>query len=126
MWPGPSAKLTFLRGIQITGADGGVDFTTIFPDVYAGRTNHIPFKVRPGGKTLPRGKGCTYEEGHTLHTGQVFFDENLCVDLMKLAPYAEHKIHRTTQAEDDVFNGQHGAASLPTSPGLSPETLPPG
>lgn len=112
MAPKPTDNLTFLRGIQITGADGGAHFTTIFPGVYPGRTNHIHFKVRLDGKTAPHGKGTTYEEGHTSHIGQVFFEESLCVELMKSAPYAEHRIHRTTQAEDDVFNGQHGAASI--------------
>ena len=44
----PTDKLTFCRGIQISGADGGVVFHTIFPGFYQGRTNHIHFKVRIG------------------------------------------------------------------------------
>jgi hypothetical protein len=30
-----------LRGIQITNKDGSVQFDTIFPAYYSGRTNHI-------------------------------------------------------------------------------------
>jgi protocatechuate 3,4-dioxygenase beta subunit len=36
---------TFLRGTQITDADGRVRFATIYPGWYPGRTTHIHFKV---------------------------------------------------------------------------------
>jgi len=101
----PTDKLTFLRGTQVTGSDGAVSFQTIFPGFYMGRTNHIHFKVRVGGAK-------SYAAGHTSHTGQVFFDEQLATELMKHEPYSLHKIHRTTQSEDDVFGGQHGDLSI--------------
>lgn len=104
----PTDKLTFLRGVQLTGADGAVRFGTIFPGYYMGRTNHIHFKVRIGG----REEGKSYADGHTSHVGQVFFPEELSAQLMLLAPYSKHKIHRTTQDEDGVFGGQHGEASI--------------
>lgn len=37
--------LTFLRGYQITDANGEVEFTTIFPGWYTGRVCHIHFQV---------------------------------------------------------------------------------
>jgi len=37
--------LTFLRGYQITDADGRVDFLSIFPGWYMGRVCHIHFQV---------------------------------------------------------------------------------
>ncbi|HNL07162.1 MAG: hypothetical protein JNM36_16500 [Chitinophagales bacterium] len=40
---------TFCRGIQITDANGQVNFTTIFPGWYPGRTAHIHFRVYLGG-----------------------------------------------------------------------------
>jgi protocatechuate 3,4-dioxygenase beta subunit len=97
-----------LRGIQLTGEDGVVDFQTIFPGVYMGRTNHIHFKVRVGGHE----EGRSYQAGHTAHTGQIFFPEDLAVKLMEREPYRQHQIHRTTQAEDQIFNGQHGDLSM--------------
>lgn len=106
----PTDKLTFLRGIQITGADGAVSFQTIFPGFYMGRTNHIHFKVRLGGHAA----GHTYVAGHTSHVGQVFFPEDVAIDLMKHEPYTLHAIHRTTQKEDGIFNGQHGDRSVAT------------
>jgi protocatechuate 3,4-dioxygenase beta subunit len=36
----------FLRGSQVTNADGTVEFTTIYPGWYPGRTVHIHFKIR--------------------------------------------------------------------------------
>ena len=106
----PTDKLTFLRGIQITGADGDVRFQTIFPGFYMGRTNHVHFKVRLGGHTA----GHTYAAGHTSHVGQVFFPEDVAIDLMKHEPYTQHAIHRTTQQEDQIFNDQHGDLALAT------------
>jgi protocatechuate 3,4-dioxygenase beta subunit len=100
----PTDKLTFLRGIQLTDADGAVRFRTVFPGFYMGRTNHIHFKVRVGGHASKR----SYAAGHTSHVGQVFFPEEVATALMRHEPYSLHKIHRTTQAEDQVFNDQHG------------------
>lgn len=39
------AGLTYLRGIQVTDANGQVRFTTIYPGWYAGRITHIHFQV---------------------------------------------------------------------------------
>jgi protocatechuate 3,4-dioxygenase beta subunit len=119
--PGPpeamhtTDQLTFLRGIQFTDDQGKVEFATIFPGFYMGRTNHIHFKVREGGRVVSRKENAdekTYVEGHTSHIGQVFFPEEFAAELMRHEPYAKHHIHRTTQAEDDVFENQHGAASV--------------
>ena len=33
---------------------------------------------------------------------------------MRREPYVSHKIHRTTTAEDSVYNGQHGDTSIST------------
>jgi protocatechuate 3,4-dioxygenase beta subunit len=104
----PSDKLTFLRGIQLSDADGRVNFLTVFPGYYMGRTNHIHFKVRLGGSVQER----SYAAGHTSHIGQVFFPEEVAAGLMKHEPYSRHAIHRTTQDEDGVFGGQGGELSI--------------
>jgi protocatechuate 3,4-dioxygenase beta subunit len=104
----PTDKLTFLRGIQISGSDGAVGFQTIFPGVYMGRTNHIHFKVRVGGSSL----GKIYQAGHTSHVGQLFFPESMAAELMKEEPYRQHAIHRTTLNEDNVFEEGHGELTI--------------
>jgi protocatechuate 3,4-dioxygenase beta subunit len=118
--PPPSAhstdKLTFLRGIQMTAADGSAHFETVFPGFYMGRTNHIHFKVRLGGSI----DGKSYQAGHTSHTGQAFFPEDIAVKLMQSGPYTQNPIRRTTQSEDMVFGGQHGELSIATLRPMKP------
>ncbi len=114
----PTDKLTFCRGIQITDAEGAVRFETIVPGFYQGRTNHIHLKVRLDGHTGSH----TYSAGHTAHTGQIFFPEDLLIPLMKAEPYASHHIHRTTPAEDGPFRSQHGATSMATLLNPHPES----
>ncbi|MEK7833339.1 MAG: hypothetical protein AAB401_19775, partial [Acidobacteriota bacterium] len=57
----------FLRGYQITDANGSVEFTTIYPGWYQGRTVHIHYKVR-----LFDGATRTYD-----FTSQLTFDDTL-------------------------------------------------
>ena len=118
--PSPTDKLTFLRGIQFTGPAGRVSFQTVFPGFYEGRTNHIHFKVRLSGQTGLAGGHHTYLAGHTSHVGQVFFPEEVAADLMKREPYANHKIHRTTTAEDGIYTDQHGDTQVATLKFLKP------
>jgi protocatechuate 3,4-dioxygenase beta subunit len=113
----PTDRLTFLRGIQLTGADGSAGFRTVFPGFYMGRTNHIHFKVRIGGHA----SGKSYEAGHTSYIGQIFFPEEVAAELMQHDPYRRHKIHRTTQAEDRVFGEQHGELSIAQLRPLHPD-----
>ena len=113
----PTDKLSFLRGIQLTGGDGSVGFRTVFPGFYMGRTNHIHFKVRIGGHA----SGKSYDAGHTSYVGQIFFPEEATAEMMQHDPYRRHKIHRTTLEEDRVFGEQQGELSIvqlrPRQPG---------
>jgi protocatechuate 3,4-dioxygenase beta subunit len=113
----PTDKLTFLRGVQLTGTDGSVSFRTVFPGFYMGRTNHIHFKARVGGHA----SGKSYSAGHTSYVGQIFFPEEVTAELMQHDPYRRHKIHRTTLAEDRVFGEQHGELSIAQLRPLHPE-----
>ena len=109
---GPGArnidKTRFLRGLQITDKDGMVAFRTLYPGWYEGRTIHIHMKVHLAGTA-----GETYQGGHVCHTGQIFLPEEVTERIAKLSPYAENsRVHRTTQAEDHVFQEQHGAEQI--------------
>jgi protocatechuate 3,4-dioxygenase beta subunit len=89
----------FLRGYQLTGADGKAGFTTIYPGWYPGRAVHIHFKVRsPAGVTPP------YE-----FTSQWFFDDALTDQVLKQAPYASKQGTRQRNANDGIF--QRGGGS---------------
>lgn len=115
----PSDKLTFLRGIQLTDADGTVNFRTVFPGFYMGRTNHIHFEVRTGGHPAKK----SYAAGNTCHVGQIFFPEEIAAELMQHKPYRLHKIHRVTQSEDQVFGDQHGETSIARLEWLRPKEM---
>jgi protocatechuate 3,4-dioxygenase beta subunit len=109
----------FLRGVQLSGKQGIVDFTTIYPGWYQGRTIHIHLKVHWGGKAVNE----TYGGGHVAHTGQLFLPEDITADVAKMAPYASHSgVHRTLQGEDMIFRSQHGSAGLMTLERLSKGT----
>jgi protocatechuate 3,4-dioxygenase beta subunit len=107
----PTDNLTFLRGIQRTDSRGNVTFRTIVPGLYAGRTNHVHFKVRVPDASLAG--------EHVSHVGQVFFAEDLMVRLMRAEPYRRNTVPRTTQSEDPVFAHQHGDAAIARTSALS-------
>ena len=85
----------FLRGYQVTDANGTVKFTTIYPGWYQGRTVHIHFKIRTDSTS-----GQSYE-----FTSQLFFDDALTDQVYTQAPYAS-KGQRTLRNDGDgIFQG---------------------
>ncbi len=83
----------FLRGYQVTDAQGMVRFTTIYPGWYEGRTVHIHFKVR----TAPAAS-----QGHTF-TSQLYFDDALSDRVLARAPYAGRGARTTRNPDDEIF-----------------------
>jgi protocatechuate 3,4-dioxygenase beta subunit len=83
----------FLRGYQVTDANGAVQFTTIYPGWYMGRTIHIHFKVR-----LYAGPRKTYE-----FTSQLYFDETHNDAVLAQAPYSSRGTRRTRNSTDGIF-----------------------
>jgi protocatechuate 3,4-dioxygenase beta subunit len=57
----------FLRGYQVTDANGTVEFVTIYPGWYPGRTVHIHFKIRTDSAS---------QRGYEF-TSQLYFDDAL-------------------------------------------------
>jgi protocatechuate 3,4-dioxygenase beta subunit len=104
----PTDKQAFLRGVQLTDANGIVEFTTVYPGCYAGRVNHIHLKVHIAGHS----EGREYRGGHLAHTGQIFFPEEISKAVVALKPYSTHNIERTTLEDDFVFTGEHGSQSI--------------
>lgn len=86
---------TFLRGTQFAGATGIVEFLTIYPGWYAGRTTHIHFKV--------------FLDEKTVLTGQLFFPDALSQFIYQnVEPYTAHGHDR------DVLNANDNIASQAT------------
>jgi hypothetical protein len=80
---------TYLRGAQLTDADGVVEFTTIYPGWYVGRTPHIHLKVHLNRTTL-------------LAT-QLFFDDAVTDRVYAGRPYRAHPGRDTRNAGDALF-----------------------
>lgn len=117
--PHTTDDLVFLRGVQVTDAQGIVEFKTIYPGHYPGRVNHIHMKVHVGGgATKPAAADAAhpgvevYAGGHVAHTGQLFFPEDVSRFVEATHPYSSQKVRRTSLDEDMVFNGQGGTGSV--------------
>jgi len=100
----PSNHKTFLRGMQLADRQGKLEFTTLYPACYEGRVNHVHVRVRLHGNDR--------EAGRIVYTGQIFFPENITDAVLKLPPYAAHKIRRTLASEDPIFTDHHGQESI--------------
>ncbi|MBD2777981.1 intradiol ring-cleavage dioxygenase [Iningainema tapete] len=83
----------FLRGYQVTDANGTVQFTTIYPGWYQGRTVHMHFKVR-----MDATSGQSYE-----FTSQLYFDDSITDRVHAQAPYASKGQRTLKNAGDGIF-----------------------
>ena len=90
----------FLRGYQVTDANGAVEFTTIYPGWYVGRTVHIHYKVR-----LFSGSTRTYD-----FTSQVMFDDTLTDQVFTQSPYSGRGTRNTRNSNDGIY--QSGGSTL--------------
>jgi protocatechuate 3,4-dioxygenase beta subunit len=97
----------FLRGIQLSDADGVATFRTIYPGWYQGRAIHIHLKVHVDGQT----SGTTYDGGHVAHTGQLFFAESANVQLEQVSPYSDDSTRRVLNDEDSIYRQAGGTAA---------------
>ena len=82
---------TFLRGSQITAANGLVQFESIYPGWYPGRAVHIHFKVRFANQTAV--------------TSQLYFPEEVTDRAYAAALYNQRGRGRTTNATDGLLRG---------------------
>jgi protocatechuate 3,4-dioxygenase beta subunit len=78
---------TYLRGAQVTNRDGIVEFTTIYPGWYPGRTVHIHAKV--------------HVDRQTVLTTQFYFDDEFSAKVFEGDAYA-------SAAGRDAFNDSDG------------------
>src|SRR5699024_10959620 len=72
---------TYLRGIQVTGADGDAAFTTIVPGCYAGRWPHIHFEIYPDLDSAT-------DVSNAIATSQVAFPQDMLDAVYGLDEYA--------------------------------------
>ena len=96
----------FLRGYQVTGADGKVTFTTIYPGWYRGRAVHIHFKIRTDPDAA---------SGYDF-TSQFFFDDSLTDQVHAQAPYASKGQRDLRNEGDGIYQGGGSQLGLDVSP----------
>lgn len=82
----------YLRGYQITDADGRACFVTIYPGWYPGRAVHLHFAIH-------RGRGLRRE----VFTSQLYFDDALSDRVFGAAPYAERAGERVRNDADFIY-----------------------
>jgi protocatechuate 3,4-dioxygenase beta subunit len=79
----------FCRGVQMTDAMGRADFSTVFPGWYKGRTIHIHFTVRVGGRESK--------------TSQLYFEDVLVDEILGQGEYAARGKRDTNNGSDTQF-----------------------
>jgi len=78
----------YLRGTQLTDAQGNVQFRTIFPSWYGGRTPHVHFKVFLTNKEVV--------------ASQIFFPDEINKEVFgQWQPYRQHVSKRSTFNDND-------------------------
>ena len=78
----------FLRGGQHTGSEGMVEFRTIYPGWYPGRTVHVHLLVRAGDEVF---------------TSQLYFPDAVSDHVLAGAPYRERPGRDTTNETDEIL-----------------------
>jgi protocatechuate 3,4-dioxygenase beta subunit len=94
---------TYLRGAQVTDANGVVEFLTVYPGWYTGRAVHVHLKVHLGTTTAL--------------TTQLYFPDDVNDRAHSVAPYATHTGSRTTNDADMIHHPDNVAAVAETTDG---------
>jgi protocatechuate 3,4-dioxygenase beta subunit len=85
----------FLRGSQISNSNGIVQFVTIYPGWYDGRTAHIHFKIRANSASQK-----SYE-----FTSQLYFDDSLTDGVYTQNVYAKRGERTMRNDRDGIYQG---------------------
>jgi protocatechuate 3,4-dioxygenase beta subunit len=89
---GATDSTRYLRGTQITNRDGIVEFLTVYPGWYRGRTVHIHTKV--------------HLNNAEVLTSQLYFDEKVTSEVFAAEPYASDSGRDTFNHDDGIFSDE--------------------
>lgn len=90
---------TYLRGVQVTGDDGSVEFTTIIPGCYEGRWPHIHFEVFPSVDDIT-------DATNAILTSQIALPSEVCDAVYQTDSYTDSvtPFGRITLDTDNIFS----------------------
>lgn len=90
---------TFMRGTQFADDNGIVEFETVYPSWYRGRTTHVHFKI--------------FLDETNILTGQIFFPDALSEYIyLNVAPYNDRAGTRDTLNSNDSIAAQSTRAAF--------------
>lgn len=90
---------TFMRGTQFADDNGIVEFESVYPSWYRGRTTHVHFKV--------------FLDETNILTGQIFFPDALSEYIyLNVAPYNDRASQRDTLNANDSIATQSTRAAF--------------
>lgn len=103
---------SWLRGVQVAGADGAVSFTTIVPGCYSGRWTHIHFEVYPDLESIA-------DPANAIATSQMAFPAAVLDEVYAQPAYAgsAENLAQITLATDNVFGDDEGELQMATMTG---------
>ncbi|MBI1200855.1 MAG: intradiol ring-cleavage dioxygenase [Phenylobacterium sp.] len=105
----------FLRGVQVTDANGEVTFTTIFPGCYSGRYPHIHFEVYPS-------LAAATAQPSAILTSQFAMPRDVCSTVYGSATgYSASvtNLAQVTTGNDNVFGDNTSAQIAAMTPSLT-------
>ena len=94
----------FLRGHQVTGDDGKVEFVTVFPGWYTGRLAHFHLKT------------IIQDLAWTSHVTQLYLPQDIERAVYESAPYSERGQNPIGVDRDLVVRGDAASVNLLTVP----------
>jgi protocatechuate 3,4-dioxygenase beta subunit len=100
------SRQNFLRGVQVTDANGEAGFVTIFPGCYPGRWPHIHFEIFNDIATATSGR-------NDIKTSQLALPADMCAQVYAGAGYEANAVHFSRMSiEDDGIFGADSAAQM--------------
>lgn len=104
----------YLRGVQVTDANGEVTFTTIFPGCYSGRWPHIHFEVYANLNAA-----ITTPASDQVRTSQLALPATACQSVYATTGYSAsvNNFAAISLATDNVFSDDKGVSQIPTITG---------
>ena len=104
----------YLRGVQVSDADGRVTFTTVLPGCYDGRWPHIHFEVFPDLASITSAR-------NSIKTSQLAFPSAMVADAYAAAgssyPSSSSNLSRVSLTDDNVFGDDDGIHQVATVTG---------